>query len=182
MALTAAAALPFGPNVDDLPLLVRQAQGRDQVAFSELYSRFGRAVHGVLMSRSPRADVEDLVQEVFLVAWQRVGELRDPRAFGGWVLAIARRMAIDHARRAPPTVELPASVPSNDVDRSEAEAVLGVIRTMPDAYRETLILRFVEGMTGPEIAAATGLTEGSVRVNLHRGMKKLRERLEARER
>jgi RNA polymerase sigma-70 factor (ECF subfamily) len=58
--------------------------------------------------------------------------------------------------------------------------VLAVIQTLPDAYRETLVLRLVEGMTGPEIAARTGLTEGSVRVNLHRGMKQLRERLERR--
>lgn len=45
------------------------------------------------------------------------------------------------------------------------------------AYRETLTLRLVEGMTGPEIAVLTGLTEGSVRVNLHRGMQLLRESL-----
>ena len=57
-------------------------------------------------------------------------------------------------------------------------AVLATIRSLPEAYRETLTLRFVEGMTGPEIALRTGLTEGSVRVNLHRGMKLLRERLE----
>jgi RNA polymerase sigma-70 factor, ECF subfamily len=48
---------------------------------------------------------------------------------------------------------------------------------LPEAYRETLVLRLVEGMTGPEIAARTGLTAASVRVNLHRGMKLLRERL-----
>ena len=48
---------------------------------------------------------------------------------------------------------------------------------MPDAYRETLVLRLVEGMTGPEIAERTGLTAGSVRVHLHRGLKLLRERL-----
>jgi RNA polymerase sigma-70 factor (ECF subfamily) len=62
-------------------------------------------------------------------------------------------------------------------DRLEALAVLAAIRELPDAYRETLVLRLVEGMTGPEIAARTGLTAGSVRVNLHRGMKQLRERL-----
>ena len=50
------------------------------------------------------------------------------------------------------------------------------IRSLPEAYRETLVLRLVEGMTGPEIAARTGLTAASVRVNLHRGMKMLRER------
>jgi RNA polymerase sigma-70 factor (ECF subfamily) len=73
--------------------------------------------------------------------------------------------------------ELPADLASADVDRTEAVFVLGEIRSLPDAYRETLTLRLVEGMTGPEIAALTGLTEGSVRVNLHRGMKQLRDRL-----
>jgi RNA polymerase sigma-70 factor (ECF subfamily) len=65
-----------------------------------------------------------------------------------------------------------------DADRTEALLVLAAIRSLPEAYSETLTLRLVEGMTGPEIAARTGLTEGSVRVNLHRGMKRLRERLE----
>ena len=56
--------------------------------------------------------------------------------------------------------------------------MLGIIRSLPEAYRETLVLRLVEGMTGPEIAERTGLTPASVRVNLHRGMKMLREQLE----
>ena len=55
--------------------------------------------------------------------------------------------------------------------------MLAAIRGLPEAYHEPLILRLVEGMTGPEIAARTGLTAGSVRVNLHRGMQMLRERL-----
>ena len=55
--------------------------------------------------------------------------------------------------------------------------VLAAIRRLPEAYRETLVLRLVEGMTGPEIAERTGLTPGSVRVNLHRGMQMLREAL-----
>jgi DNA-directed RNA polymerase specialized sigma24 family protein len=55
--------------------------------------------------------------------------------------------------------------------------ILGIVRSLSEAYRETLILRLVEGMTGPEIAARTGLTPGSVRVNLHRGMQQLREKL-----
>jgi RNA polymerase sigma-70 factor (ECF subfamily) len=62
--------------------------------------------------------------------------------------------------------------------RVEALAVLETIRALPEAYRETLVLRLVEGMTGPEIAERTGLTAASVRVNLHRGMKLLREKLE----
>jgi len=51
------------------------------------------------------------------------------------------------------------------------------IRAMPEAYRETLMMRLVEGLSGAEISERTGLTPGSVRVNLHRGMQLLREAL-----
>jgi RNA polymerase sigma-70 factor (ECF subfamily) len=81
--------------------------------------------------------------------------------------------------RAPPRPEreLPETLESRGPSLEALEA-LRAIATLPDAYRETLLLRYVEGMTGPEIAARTGLTEGSVRVNLHRGMRLLRERLQ----
>ncbi len=62
-------------------------------------------------------------------------------------------------------------------DGGLAERVLALIKDLPEAYRETMILRLVEGMTGPEIADCTGMTHGSVRVNLNRGMSLLRERL-----
>jgi RNA polymerase sigma-70 factor (ECF subfamily) len=77
------------------------------------------------------------------------------------------------------SVELPENLTAADTSTSRAEALsaLQVIRSLPDAYRETLVLRLVEGLTGPEIAARTGLTPASVRVNLHRGMKLLREKL-----
>ena len=59
----------------------------------------------------------------------------------------------------------------------EAATALAAIRSLPEAYRQTLMLRLVEGMSGDEIAERTGLTSGSVRVNLHRGMQLLRESL-----
>ena len=78
--------------------------------------------------------------------------------------------------------ELPESLPARDgSEEAEARAALEAIRSLPEAYRETLILRLVEGMTGVEIAERTGLTHGSVRVNLHRGLKVLRERLEGKQ-
>jgi len=162
----------------DILRLVSAAQRQDRAAFAELYAHYARMVHGVLLARVPRTDVDDLVQDVFLQAMQRLPELREPAAFGGWLASIARHRAVDHFRRAAPTTELPENLPAAHVDRTEAMAVLAAIRALPEAYRETLMLRLVEGMTGPEIALRTGLTEGSVRVNLHRGMKLLRERLE----
>ena len=167
-------------GLSEVSVLVEAAQGGDREAFAGLYARHARMIHGILLSRVPRADVEDLVQDVFLLAMQQLPALRERAAFGGWIAAIARNRAADYLRRAPRTTELPHDLVAAGSDRTEAFFVLAIIRSLPDAYRETLTLRLVEGMTGPEIAACTGLTEGSVRVNLHRGMKQLRDRLERR--
>jgi RNA polymerase sigma-70 factor (ECF subfamily) len=168
----------FSPGSDELTGLVIAAQKGDRPAFDQLYRSHSRMVHGLLMSRVPRSDVDDLVQDVFMLAMQRLSSLRTPAAFGGWLAAIARTRAIDHLRRQPNTTELIDNIASNDPDRSEALMVLAAIERLPIAYRETLTLRFVEGMTGQEISQKTGLTEGSVRVNLHRGVKQLKEELE----
>jgi RNA polymerase sigma-70 factor, ECF subfamily len=165
---------------DDADLVTRARRG-DESAFGGLYERYARVVHGLLLARVPRDDVDDLVQEVFLTAWKRLDALRDAAAFGGWLVMIARNRASDFHRRGLDYQELPASLQAHDAtaERTEALAALGVIRSLPEAYRETLVLRLVEGLTGAEIAHRTGLTEGSVRVNLHRGMKLLREKLDA---
>lgn len=157
--------------------LVRDAQRGDRGAFANLYERFGRMVHGIVLARMVRTDVEDVVQDVFVTALERLGDLREPAAFGGWLAAIARHRVTDHHRRTPVTEELSDHVSTTDPDHLEALAILDTVRSLPEAYRETLILRLVEGMTGAEIADRTGLTAASVRVNLHRGMKLLREKL-----
>jgi RNA polymerase sigma-70 factor, ECF subfamily len=159
--------------------LVRSARDGDAQAFSALYERYARVIHGILLARAPYGDVEDLVQDVFLSAWNRLDSLRDPAAFGGWLTTIARNRATDFHRHTVEAVQLPddLSVPDGSSTRVEALAVLETIRSLPAAYRETLVLRLVEGLTGPEIADRTGLTAASVRVNLHRGMKLLREKL-----
>ena len=164
---------------EDAQLASRAAQG-DEGAFSGLYQRYSRMVHGLLLARVGPAEADDLVQDVFLTAWRRLDGLRDPAAFGGWLAAIARNRATDHLRRRPRLEELPGHLMARDATaaRVEALAVLALVRTLPEAYRETLVLRLVEGLTGPEIAERTGLTPASVRVNLHRGMKLLREKLQ----
>lgn len=165
--------------------LVLAAREGDRSAFGGLYARFARMVHGILLARVPRHAVEDLVQDVFVKALPRLRDLRDVARFGPWLAAITRNCANDYYRRNWAEEAATESLPEdeNEVpapkDESNAEAVviLECVRSLPDAYRETLILRLVEGMTGPEIASRTGLTPGSVRVNLHRGMQQLREKL-----
>ena len=157
--------------------LVRAAQGGDRDAFGRLYERYARMVHGILLVSGPRGEAEDLVQEVFLQALRQLGSLREPEAFGGWLATLARRRGVDALRARRPTEPVDPELPAAGSNDAEAVAVLALVRALPEAYRETLALRLVEGLTGPEIAELTGLTPGSVRVNLHRGMELLREKL-----
>lgn len=108
-----------------------------------------------------------------------IGTLREPAAFGGWIAALARRSAADHYRGQRVEVELTDIYANRDAPDTTARAheAIAAIRALPEAYRETLLLRLLEGCSGAEIAQLCGLTPDSVRVNLHRGFKLLRERL-----
>ena len=127
----------------------------------------------------PRDSAPDLAQEVFLQAWAKLGTLRDPAAFPGWIGAIARRSAINHMSRHPRESEMKDIYPNREAPdvRVQAAEAIEAIQSLPEAYREPLLLRLIEGYSGNEIAALCGLTAESVRVNLHRGFKLLREQL-----
>ena len=165
--------------------LVSAARDGDRAAFGRLYDRYARMVHGILLARVPPREVDDLVQEVFLLALRQLHTLRDLSRFGAWLGTITRNRANDYFRKAIPDEKVTEPVSENqaeirttsDAADQEAAQILSVVRSLPEPYREPLILRLVEGMSGPEIAARTGLTHGSVRVNLYRGMQLLREKL-----
>jgi RNA polymerase sigma-70 factor (ECF subfamily) len=165
------------PEVKIEVVLVKAVLAGDREAFGRLYDLYAPMIHGILLARIPRSEVDDLVQDIFLHAFRKLHTLRDWAAFGPWIAMIARNRAMDFYRRSKETVEVSEDLPSTDLGTSRANEILELIRALPEAYRETLVLRLVEGMTGPEIAARTGLTPASVRVNLHRGMKQLREKL-----
>lgn len=158
--------------------LVERIRLGEQEAFDELYRLYSRMIHGIVLARVPFDEVDDIVQEVFLAAYKNINGLRDANAVGAWLAMIARNRANEYYRYAKPTEELSEDLSHNPKAKHEAREVLEVIRGLSETYRETLVLRLVEGMTGNEIAERTGLTPESVRVNLHRGMKMLREKLE----
>lgn len=158
-------------------VLVKAVLAGDRDCFARLYDLYAPLVHGILLARVPRVEVDDLVQDIFLHAYRKLHTLRDSSAFGPWIAMIARNRAIDFHRRSRETVEINDDLRGTETHDARAAEILELIRSLPEAYRETLVLRLVEGMTGPEIAARTGLTAASVRVNLHRGMKQLREKL-----
>ncbi len=165
-------------KADDSAALASAARGGDRRAFAALHARYGGMVHAILLARVPPAQADDLVQDVFLAALEAIGGLRDAEAFGGWLAQIARRHAMSHWRgRKPESPVEETDAVGYQAPGAEAREALDAIRALPEAYREPLLMRLVEGMSGAEIAERTGLTPGSVRVNLHRGMQLLRERL-----
>lgn len=172
---THAAEQPQEPAIE--VMLVGAVLEGDRESFARLYDLYAGLVHGILLARVPRAEVDDLVQDIFLHAFKKLHTLRDAAAFGPWIAMIARNRAVDFHRRSKETIEINDDLRGSDAHDSKAQEILELIRSLPEAYRETLVLRLVEGMTGPEIAERTGLTAASVRVNLHRGMKLLREQL-----
>jgi RNA polymerase sigma-70 factor (ECF subfamily) len=158
---------------------VHEARRGSQAAFSWLYRTFAPLVHAIHLGVTTRAQAEELTQETFVIAFGKLEQLREPARFGPWVAMIARRN-----RPAGGVEELnladfddPPSAGAAPDAVAQASEALHALRRLPEAYRDTLILRLVEGLSGPEIAALTGLTPQSVRVNLHRGMSRLRHAL-----
>jgi RNA polymerase sigma-70 factor, ECF subfamily len=173
--VTAHAILEREATVGELVVAVQRGN-RD--AFATLYQRFHRIVHAIVLAHLRFNDSADVVQDVFAEVWLKVVTLREPAAFPGWIITLARRRAIDHVRkRGPITSETADDIAVEPPPHVEAIAALAAIRALPETYRETLIMRLVEGLTGPEIAERTGMTSDSVRVHLHRGMKLLRDKL-----
>ena len=157
--------------------LVERISAGDEAAFGELYRRYAPMIHGIVLSRVPRDEVDDIVQEVFIAAHKNLGSLRDRNAIGGWLAMIARNRSTEYFRRVKPTDELPDNLGQRGSIRNEANEIMAAIKSLPNTFKETLVLRLVEGMTGREIAEQTGMAPDSVRVNLHRGMKLLRQTL-----
>lgn len=156
------------------------ARRHDKDAFAKLHGHFARLVHAVIITKVPANEATDLTQDVFVVMLSKLPTLEDDAAFPAWLLEIARNRAARFLR------DRPAPAPLEDVeeraapDRTgwpDAKKVLAALQTLPDTYAEPLAMRLIEGLSGPDIAERTGLTPGSVRVTLHRGLAMLRKKL-----
>lgn len=166
--------------------LVRRAQQGSRRAFSALWQQHAAIVHAILLTMVQEAEADDLAQEVALAAFRALPGLQQPERFAAWLCAIARNTGRDGLARRRRSVEVDLDqVPPERMaappggDPLAADEILAQIRQLPACYREPLLLRLLLELSGPEIAERTGMTEGSVRVNLCRGMKLLRQRLQA---
>ena len=175
---------------DDTTLAARSRDG-DRRAFEALVRRTSRLVYATLVLETGWADrAEELTQETFLVAARHVGRLADPAAFRPWLLSVAHTVLIDDVRRRarkkrgpPPTGDVaaaagPGPTPLESAEGREQRArAMAVLRSLPEAYRGPLTLRYLAGADHNEIGRQLGLTNGALRGLLHRGMAMLRERL-----
>jgi RNA polymerase sigma-70 factor (ECF subfamily) len=174
--------------------LVRRAQTGDRAAFEELVRRSSRLVFARLyLETGSTHRAEDLLQETLLRAYRSLSRLTDPAGYRAWLLSIAHNVTIDAARRddrrkrGSRTNETPLNaVPAKDpppeevAHREEArQQVLGALRSLPEEYRMPLALRYLTGADYDAIGEQLGLTNGSLRGFLHRGLKMLRDRLPA---
>jgi RNA polymerase sigma-70 factor (ECF subfamily) len=176
--------------------LVRKAQNGDRAAFEELVRRTSRLVFARLYLETGDAHrAEDLLQETLLLAFRSLRQLDDPGGLRPWLLTIAQNALIDAGRRelrqkraAPPRAaaealaNVPGKAPPPEEEAARAELrgrVLAVLRSLPEEYRLPLTLRYLAGADYETIGTQLGLSNGSLRGLLHRGLKMLRARLPA---
>jgi RNA polymerase sigma-70 factor (ECF subfamily) len=172
--------------------LVLRARDGDRAAFEELVRRTSRLVFARLyLDTGSVHRAEDLLQETLLLAFRSLRKLTDPAGFRTWLLAIAHNVLIDAARRdarrkrSGPMADTPLTVvpaggasPHESAEREELrERVLVALRSLPEEYRLPLALRYLAGADYDTIGEQLGLTNGSLRGLLHRGLKLLRDRL-----
>lgn len=170
---------PDAPPVDVL------AAHDAKLDFASLHDAHARLVHGIALAIVGPADADDAAQDAFVAIHRGLDGVRDKGTVASWVCQVARNACLDFLRRRHRRPEQTAGAALDDVPDPAppgsgelAHRVLALIRNLPPAYRETLVLRLVEGLSGPEIARLTGMTAGSLRVNLCRGMAMLRPLLE----
>jgi RNA polymerase sigma-70 factor, ECF subfamily len=175
--------------IDADEILVGRAQRGDQAAFEELVRRTSRLVYARLYLETGNAhQAEDLLQETLLCAYRTLGQLTKPESFRAWLLRIAQNTAIDAARREQRQKRTPeegalrsrvAARPEERLEQEElCEQVLAVLRGLPEEYRLPLTLRYLVGADYETIQTQMGLSNGSLRGLLHRGMQKLRAEMQ----
>jgi RNA polymerase sigma-70 factor (ECF subfamily) len=167
----------------DAQLVARVRRG-DRQAAGALAERYLRACRAVALAvTGEEADADDVCQDAFVAAIERIGSCRQPDRFGPWLMQIVRNRARDHLRtRARPmlsidgmAIETGAPSPAADAERGDATGrLLAAMRELPEERREVLLLHDLEGWTHREIAERMGLPPGTVRSHLHHARQRIR--------
>jgi RNA polymerase sigma-70 factor (ECF subfamily) len=172
--------------------LVAEALRGGTAAFATLVERYLRAAYAVALARTgDRHDAEDVCQDAFVVALERLTDCREPERFGGWLLEIVRNRALNYVRsravRAAARLEaveaaVEAAVESRRPDQDAERAglrdhLLEAMQDLTPVQREVLLLHDLHGWPHPEIAEHLGFAAGTARFHLHEARRAMRRRL-----
>lgn len=166
--------------------LVSSAQEGDRQAFGELVSLYRQGVINVVYRIcGDEALAEDIAQEAFIRAWQKLPSYQPKASFRSWVYRIATNAVLDELRRQKETINVdglqvadPAqSIEERLIDRQEVERVQAAILDLPEASRAVLVLREFEGLSYQEIADALDIPKGTVMSRLNYARKSMRSAL-----
>ena len=173
-----------GDGQSDLELITRWQRG-DQRAATELVARHAQALARFAYSFGANEDVEDLVQDTFVRAFQSLDGFRGDSSFRTWLFTIERRLLLDRRRsekRRPSRVEVQEGDAATEYDALDTivagEAANRVEQAMKDlspTQREVFVLRVAQGLSYKEIAELVGTTEGAARVHYHNAMRAVKE-------
>jgi RNA polymerase sigma-70 factor (ECF subfamily) len=178
--------------IDDEALARHSRQGSRE-AFEELVRRTAGAVHARLYLETGDVHLaEDLAQETFLTAWRSIRSLTNPQAFRPWLFSIAHSTLLDSIRRqsrkkragervsSAMMEQIPDSAPDPSragESHSQQQQMLAALRSMPEEYRNPLMLRYLSGADYETIGRELAISNGSLRGLLSRGMTMLREKM-----
>jgi RNA polymerase sigma-70 factor (ECF subfamily) len=167
--------------------LVDRAQAGDMAAFEELYRRNVGRVFALCMRMAGDASLaEELAQDVFVRAWERLGTFRGESAFSSWLHPLTVNVALSERRarrrrtsRFVATDDLtPFEKPGKSVGPEEGMDLERALATLPPGARSVFVLHDVEGYRHQEISELTGVAEGTSKAQLHRARRMMREALE----
>lgn len=161
--------------------LCAQAVAGERAAFGELVRRHGSAVRGLLRRMgAPGAEADDVAQDAFLAAFERIAEFRGEGTFAGWVKRIAARLYLRRLQRERRLAGLAAEPDFADPAGGDADGRLdldGALESLGPAERLCVSLCYGAGLSHGEAAEALNLPLGTVKSHVRRGLEKLRARL-----
>ena len=173
------------PEARRVTALVDRARTGDTEAFAQLYDRYVDTIHRYVYYRvASRQLAEDLTSETFLRALRRIETFTwQGRDFGAWLVTIARNLVADHLKSSRFRLEVTTAemVDSDHVESPEGEvmaaftnaALLEAVQRLNSQQQECLVLRFLQGLSTAETAAAMGRKEGAVKALQHRAVRRL---------
>ncbi len=173
--------------------LVVAAQGGDRAAFGELYQRYHQAITATAFRHVHNvAESQEVCQEVFMRAMEKIGQLRSAECFGSWLKCIARRMAINRiTRRGPVTLVDPVDMAGNCSDgmspdetammRERHLVVHDMLTRLKESDRKTLDAFYLKGESIREMSQTSGAPLGTIKRRLHVARKRLEKEMEIQE-